>query len=153
MSESTFTWRFVMAHIYYLSERQNHRCCYCGHRMSDITKHISVSPDAGTREHVEPKSYGGVGLEENLAVACRQCNELRGNMDYVAFCNLIHKWFKRDNTLRNRWHSISDQERREFKLTCLRVQERQLRGLGKKYQLYADRHRIFMHHNEERIRA
>lgn len=144
-----------MTQIYILSEPQNHRCCYCGNPMVEIKKQekIVVPRNAMTKEHVIPKSYGGPTEKENLVAACQQCNEMRGNMDAVAFYNLIQKWFRRDETLRSRWHSISRQERYAFKLRCLHTQERQLRGLSQRYAVYAFRHAVFVYHNRERLRA
>lgn len=142
-----------MLPIYLLSEPQNHRCCYCGHRMIEIPRQPSFTPrNAMTREHFIPRSYQGVG-KENLVAACRQCNEMRGNMDAIAFYNLLQKWFKRDETLWERWHHISTFEYRQFKLRCLQTQERHLRGMGQRHPVYAERHSRFMLHNEVRLRA
>ena len=105
-----------------------------------------------TREHVIPRSYNGEG-RENLVAACRLCNELRGNMDAIAFYNLQQKWFKRDETLRARWHKISVDEYQHFKQLCLRTQERHLRGLARRHIEYAYRHQAFIYHNRERLRA
>lgn len=144
-----------MKNIYILSEPQNHRCCYCGNQMVEIKRQERniVPRDAMTREHFIPKSYGGPTEKENLVAACQQCNEMRGNMDAVAFYNLIQKWFKRDETLRSRWHSISREERYEFKLRCLRTQERHLSGLSRKYNVYILRHAEFVYHNRRRLKA
>ncbi len=143
-----------MLQIYILSEPQNHRCCYCGHRMIEVPQEEPsfVPRNAMTREHVIPKSYDGKG-RENLVAACRQCNEMRGNMDAIAFYNLLQKWFKRDETLRERWHDIDVTEYQHFKLLCLRTQERHLRGLARRHIEYAYRHHSFIYHNRERLRA
>lgn len=111
-----------------------------------------IPRNAATREHVIPRSYEGQGFE-NLVAACRLCNELRGNMDAIAFYNLQQKWFKRDTTLRARWHYISETEYRIFKRTCLLTQERHLRGLARRHIEYAYRHHTFVFHNRERLRA
>lgn len=142
-----------MKKIHHLSECQNHRCCYCGNPMIDLEKHhLPLIPlNAMTKEHIEPKSYGGVAQRENLAAACCQCNELRGNMDYVAFTNLIQKWFKRDSTLRSRWHYLTREERWHYKNLCLRTQERQLRGLARKHTVFAERHSRFVTHYGEKL--
>lgn len=143
-----------MLQIHILSEPQNHRCCYCGHQMTEINlDDMPIIPrDAMTREHVIPRSYNGEG-RENLVAACRLCNELRGNMDAIAFYNLQQKWFKRDETLRARWHKISVDEYQHFKQLCLRTQERHLRGLARRHIEYAYRHQAFIYHNRERLRA
>lgn len=143
-----------MLSIYILSEPQNHRCCYCGHEMVEVSQQELpfIHPNAMTREHVIPRSYGGVG-PENLVAACNLCNGLRGNMDAIAFYNLLQKWFKRDKTLRQRWHEISAVEYQQFKLLCLQTQERHLRGLARYYIEFAYRHDTFIYNNRERLRA
>jgi hypothetical protein len=142
-----------MGKIHHLSECQNHRCCYCGHPMIDIEIHHlpTIPHNAMTKEHVEPKSYGGIANRENLVAACSLCNYLRGNMDYVAFSNLVQKWFRRDKTLKARWHQLTREERYFFKQICLVTQERQLRGLASKHALYAERHTIFIAHYGEQL--
>jgi HNH endonuclease len=114
--------------------------------MIDIQKHLlpRVPNNAATREHIIPRSYGGVTEPKNLVAACSQCNDLRGNMDYVAFSNLIRRWFKRDPTLRERWHRLSREERYFFRLICLTTHERQLRGLAQRHKVYAERHERFI---------
>lgn len=142
-----------MLRIYLLSEPQNHRCCYCGHTMVEVPPEAIIVPrNCMTREHVIPRSWEGIG-RENLVAACRLCNELRGNMDAIAFFNLLQKWFKRDVTLRDRWHYISHLEYRQFKVQCLRTQERHLRGLSRYFPVFQERHKTFMLHNEQRLRA
>lgn len=135
-----------MVHIVVLSEPQNHRCCYCGHRMGDVIRRLLpfIPSNTATKEHIIPRSWGGETTRENLAAACAQCNCLRGNMDYVAFSNLMKKWFARDPTLRARWHSLDRAELNSFRQICLNTQERQLRGLGQRYSVYRDRHHTFM---------
>ena len=62
-----------------LSERQNHRCCWCGERMAD-----DPGPRQTTLEHVVPSSRGGSDDEANLAASCRECNHDRGDaMDWL----------------------------------------------------------------------
>lgn len=56
-----------------LSEAQNHRCCYCGTRMTDTPE----QPHSATLEHVVPRSFGGSNGDENCVVACRACNHRR----------------------------------------------------------------------------
>jgi len=132
--------------IYALSEPQNHRCCYCGHHMIRH-QHISGLPtprNAITKDHFEPRMYGGETVEENLIAACCQCNNLRGEMDAFAFFNLMQKWFKRDPSLRVRWHLISREELGELKIQCQSVHARQLHGLGRNSIEFAFRHFHFV---------
>lgn len=57
-----------------LAEAQGWRCCYCGRRMSDTCRR----PHSATLEHVVPLCLGGEDHPDNLAVACKRCNDLRG---------------------------------------------------------------------------
>lgn len=60
-----------------LMRRHKGKCAYCDRRVSTL-----LPPDhalRATREHLVPKSRGGSGKLSNLVLACRQCNEARGN--------------------------------------------------------------------------
>lgn len=138
-------------HIFELSEPQNHRCCYCGHAM---IKHIHVDGvptprNAMTKDHFEPRVYGGGTFRSNLIAACCQCNNLRGEMEAEAFYNLMQKRFKRDESLWQHWHSISRRELHELKQHCRNVHERQLFGLAKRHIEHAFRHWDFTRRHEE----
>jgi len=52
------------------------RCVWCGRL---------AWPDDLTVEHLLPKTRGGRGIPENLAVACRRCNRRRGAKPVVAY--------------------------------------------------------------------
>jgi hypothetical protein len=52
--------------------RAQWRCEYC--RSPEF-----VSADRFTLDHILPQSLGGLDLLENLALACRRCNERRSN--------------------------------------------------------------------------
>lgn len=52
----------------YLLEKFNRKCIYCG--KTNILLEI---------EHIIPKSGGGTNRVDNLAIACRNCNQLKGN--------------------------------------------------------------------------
>lgn len=56
-----------------LAEAQNWRCCYCFVCMSTD----GGRPDSATIEHIIPRSRGGGDEEDNLAVACLECNLVR----------------------------------------------------------------------------
>ncbi len=128
--------------LFTLAERQNHRCCYCGHSMVRHT-HQNRRPtprNAMTFDHVEPKSYGGAWGIENMVIACAQCNQIRGNMDAFAFYNLQQKWFRRDRELCRRWHTLPWSTLRPLRTQCLAVHARQLHGLGVRDMERAFRH-------------
>lgn len=52
----------------YLLEKFNRKCCYCGKQ--NIPLEI---------EHIIPKSRGGSNRVDNLCLACRSCNQKKGN--------------------------------------------------------------------------
>lgn len=139
--------------VHTLSERQNHRCCYCGHRMVNIEKHQQQRPprNAVTREHVIAKSDGGNGHDPNVAAACKLCNELRGNIEPSIFSGLQKEWFRRDPTLRERWHTISREEYYFFKLQCLEAQERHLRRRSKTCPTARLRHQHLLYHHGRQL--
>lgn len=55
---------------YSLFERDNHQCMYCGH----FYKRREL-----TRDHILPKSRGGVDDWMNVVAACRRCNQFKGD--------------------------------------------------------------------------
>lgn len=68
-----------------LSEAQNHKCCWCGRRMTEY-------PEKGhstTIEHVVPRSRGGEDHIDNYAAACNRCNQKRGNHSIEVFMECI----------------------------------------------------------------
>jgi hypothetical protein len=142
-----------MSYILRIAEAQNHRCCYCGHRMIRHTHYNGVPTprDALIKDHLEPRTYGGPTEINNIIAACCQCNNLRGEMEALAFHNLMQKWFKRDATLRGRWHMVTREELYTLKLQCIKVHERQLNGLARKYIEYAFRHVIFSYQRRTQL--
>lgn len=58
----------------YLLEKWERRCAYCE------TKDVSLEV-----EHIVPKSRGGSNRISNLTLACRPCNEAKGNKTAVEF--------------------------------------------------------------------
>jgi hypothetical protein len=53
-------------------EQAKYRCGYCL-RPEDLTG------EQMTIEHIQPESRGGLTIESNLWLACRRCNEYKGN--------------------------------------------------------------------------
>lgn len=105
---------------------------------------VPLPRNAATKDHVEPRTYEGETSWWNMVAACSQCNNLRGEIEAEAFFNLMQKWFKRDSTLRARWHTIDRAELAELKRECMSVHVRQLRGLGKRHIEFAFRHFDFV---------
>lgn len=58
----------------YLLEKFQRKCCYCG--KTDIPLEI---------EHITPKSKGGSNRVSNLCLACRSCNQRKGNQTAIEF--------------------------------------------------------------------
>jgi 5-methylcytosine-specific restriction endonuclease McrA len=56
----------------FIRRRANYLCEYCHSPESICTTEFTV-------DHVIPKSVGGSDKVENLALACRRCNERRYN--------------------------------------------------------------------------
>lgn len=119
-----------MPRIRRLAEAQNHRCCYCSSSMVLSYDGAVMPRDLATLDHVKPRTYGGTTAFNNAVAACYQCNNLRGEMEAIAFYNLMQKWFRRDPTLQVRWHQLDREELFELRLQCVRAHERQLHGLG-----------------------
>ena len=54
-------------------------CHYCERELDD---------DCRSLDHVIPRSRGGVNALFNLVLACKRCNNLRGDMDYDEFVEM-----------------------------------------------------------------
>jgi 5-methylcytosine-specific restriction endonuclease McrA len=57
-----------------LAEAQRFRCCYCQRRFG-----AKGTPLAPTIEHLKARMDGGTNARDNLAAACRHCNQHRGS--------------------------------------------------------------------------
>ena len=55
--------------------RDKDKCRYCGKRVNWRDRR---SPTGGTYDHVLPVSQGGAEDSENIVVACRKCNLIKG---------------------------------------------------------------------------
>lgn len=62
-----------------LSEAQNHRCCYCGIRMTEPSGKDDRTRTIVTIEHLIPASAGGKTTWETCVAACAGCNSDRGS--------------------------------------------------------------------------
>ncbi|NJM99808.1 MAG: HNH endonuclease [Phormidesmis sp. RL_2_1] len=60
-----------------IRERAQYHCEYCHYPERLSTAPLSV-------DHIQPRSLGGTDEIENLALACRRCNERRYNFTYGA---------------------------------------------------------------------
>ena len=68
----------------YLLFKWNRTCAYCGAK--DTPLEI---------EHIKPKSKGGSNRVSNLTLACRPCNEKKGNLEIEQFLSRKPARFKR----------------------------------------------------------
>lgn len=71
--------------IQLLGEAQNHRCAYCGVRMTD-----DRSDTGRTIDHILPRSQGGKNTMLNMVLACQRCNGLRSSMDALLFWEMVN---------------------------------------------------------------
>ena len=55
-----------------IAETDRRRCCYC--LTSEANSGIPM-----THEHIQPISKGGKTTFENVCLACRSCNEFKGD--------------------------------------------------------------------------
>lgn len=90
----------------YLLATHNHTCAYCGGVSGDPKLEV---------EHVHPRSKGGGNSVKNLVIACRSCNEAKGNQ-------LLPDWKKSlgkskldkarvigiEKTLKGKWTTMRD---------------------------------------------
>jgi hypothetical protein len=67
-----------------LSEQQGHRCCYCGVAFVRLVLGVS-HPHAPTIEHVKRLADGGAKSWDNEVVACKFCNNSRGETEAEAW--------------------------------------------------------------------
>ena len=58
----------------YLLEKWGRKCAYCG--KGNVPLEV---------EHIQPRSRGGTNRISNLTLACRECNEKKGNQDVDEF--------------------------------------------------------------------
>jgi hypothetical protein len=71
-----------------LASRDGRQCHYCRDDMVfplDKRQPQNI-PNAVTRDHIVPRSMGGEYRDHNLILACRRCNEKRGDNLYYCSC-------------------------------------------------------------------
>jgi 5-methylcytosine-specific restriction endonuclease McrA len=76
------------------------RCVYCA---------TPLEPDQATLDHVQPVSRGGTHAPGNLVIACRECNQLKGDAlpleffeqypwagaNFMRYARAVHRALKR----------------------------------------------------------
>ena len=65
-------------------EVQQGKCCYCEQRMS-LNPDDFRKPIAATCDHKLSFADGGSNAISNIVIACRNCNNLKGQIDYDVF--------------------------------------------------------------------
>ncbi|MQX19777.1 HNH endonuclease [Sinorhizobium meliloti] len=74
--------------------QQQGRCCYCGeHVVLTYRPYEAVRPYAATLEHLQRRADGGTGHSSNLAMACKRCNNTRGERDWLSYASWRRKEF------------------------------------------------------------
>lgn len=64
--------------------KENNYCWYCGKEME---------PSKLTKDHVFPRSKGGVNDMDNIIMVCKECNSSKGNMDlFEWYATVRHVW-------------------------------------------------------------
>ncbi|QFY60374.1 HNH endonuclease [Rhizobium grahamii] len=77
-----------------LFHRQGGMCCYCRRFMTISYEPRERSrPQAATLEHLHRKADGGRDNRDNFAAACKECNNRRGNRDWLYFTSLKRNEF------------------------------------------------------------
>ena len=64
--------------------RDHATCVFCGATKATGAK-LSV-------DHLLARSWGGTNAHTNLVVACKECNDAKGNMDDIAFADMIDRY-------------------------------------------------------------
>lgn len=70
-----------------LLERDGDRCYYCGMKFDFSVRHTRPTID-----HVKPQSKGGGSSIHNLRLACRSCNNHKGDMTVEEFVSTPRLW-------------------------------------------------------------
>ncbi|WP_312862828.1 HNH endonuclease [Rhizobium tropici] len=69
-----------------LFAKQDGKCCYCDrHVILSYRWRDQQRPDAATIEHLRRRADGGSNHPDNLAMACKECNDGRGPVDWLTY--------------------------------------------------------------------
>lgn len=69
----------------FISENRNSTCIYCDSKLTNSN---------ATTDHIIPISEGGNNCQVNLIVCCKDCNNERGNMEFVSYLKIKKPVFK-----------------------------------------------------------
>jgi len=84
-------------YLLHLFAKQEGQCCYCGqHVILSYRWRDQQRPDAATIEHLQRLADGGSSHPDNLAMACKKCNDGRQELDWLTYRSLkrgeIHEY-------------------------------------------------------------
>lgn len=69
----------------FIEENKFTKCLYCETTLTDKN---------ATADHIIPISEGGNNCQVNLIVCCKECNNERGNLDFVTYLEMKNKKYK-----------------------------------------------------------
>lgn len=70
----------------FISENKNSICIYCDSKLTHSN---------ATTDHIIPISEGGNNCQVNLIVCCKDCNNERGNMEFVSYLKIKKPDFRK----------------------------------------------------------
>ncbi|MGQ3214114.1 MAG: HNH endonuclease [Shinella sp.] len=83
--------RAIIALLFHLQEG---RCCYCRKFLRlRYAPHYRSRHDSATLEHLRRRADGGRHYLDNLALACKSCNDGRGVVDWLTYASWIRNEF------------------------------------------------------------
>ena len=63
---------------------QGGKCCYCSVSVIIPTRQ-GRGKRVATIEHLQRKCEGGKSIPDNLAISCQECNNNRGQVDWLTY--------------------------------------------------------------------
>lgn len=75
-------------------------CCYCDR---EFNKNVVRSV-----EHIIPRSLGGTNNLNNLIYACRDCNQIRKNMSFLEFRDMINSLISNNKVVKLKSYTRAD---------------------------------------------
>lgn len=84
-----------------LWDRTNGLCFWCGQKTLEIEKADQHHPLNPTLDHVIPRAAGGGKGEENIVLACKACNDVRGQYNISVYQSRERKLLEEINRLKD----------------------------------------------------
>lgn len=82
---------------------QSGKCFYCCRQMGMRRRHANSA--FATLDHVNPRANGGTRCEENIVLACRRCNEMKGSKTLDQFVDELVRLAMAAADARRRWET------------------------------------------------